>query len=173
MSEPVESAVRNTIIRNMIADYLNVAEDGTQPDWELMGAGFNTLDENPQAQIDTKAYVSDRAATSIIKGYQTQFPFDTDLIESEKAVMALYDVGRNQLQGGMAEKDYIRVELFLKSGAQADTHPARRFRVAVEVSSITGAGAEVIHVAGNLNNVGDFIDGTFNTKTKVFTPTAA
>jgi len=161
----------NTIIRNMIADYLNVAEIGGTPEWVLMGAGFNTLDESPQAQIDTKAYISDRAATSIIKGYQTQFPFDTDLIESEKAVMALYNVGRNQLQGGMAEMEYVRVELFLDtSPASEGVHPARKFRVAVEVAGITGAGAEVIHVAGNLNNVGDFVDGQFDIGTKTFTP---
>jgi len=160
----------NTIIRNMIADYLDVGVIST-PHWVLMGAGFNTLDENPQAQIDTKAYISDRAATSIIKGYQTQFPFDTDLIESEEAVMALYYVGRNQLQGGMAEFNYIRTELFLE-GAVTGTHPARRFRVAVEVSGITGAGAEVVHVTGNLNKVGDFVDGDFNISTKTFTPKA-
>jgi hypothetical protein len=161
----------NTIIRNMIADYLNVGTS-TAPEWVLMGTGFNTLDENPQAQIDTKAYISDRAATSIIKGYQTQFPFDTDLIESEEAVMAIYNVGRNQLQGGMAEFEYVRVEVFQQlSPPQSDTHPARRFRVAVEVSSITGAGAEVIHVAGNLNNVGDFTNGNFNIDTKTFTAT--
>lgn len=163
----------NTVIRNMIADFINVSDDATE-EWVLMGTGFNTLDESPQAQIDTKAYVSDRSATSIIRGYQTQFPFDTDLIESEKAVMTLYNVGRNQLQGAEAERDYIRVELFQElDPAEASTHPARKFRVAVEVASITGAGAEVIHVAGNLNNVGDFIDGKFNIDTKTFTPVAS
>jgi len=160
----------NTIIRNMIADYLNVSKTAA-PRYVLMGKGFNTLNENPAAQIDTKAYISDKAATSIIKGYNTQFPFDTDLIESEEAVMALYDVGRNQLQGGSAEFDYVRVDLFRQmSPAVADTHPARLFKVAVEVSGITGAGAEVIHVAGNLNNVGDFTEGQFNIETKTFTP---
>ena len=160
----------NTVLRNMIADYINIGTSSA-PVWKLMGTGFNTLDENPQAQIDTKAYISDRAATSIIKGYKTQFPFDTDLIESEQAVMALYNVGRNQLQGGMAEFEYCRVEVFLPVTPAVDgVHPARKFRVAVEVSGITGAGAEVIHVAGNLNNVGDFVDGQFDINTKTFTP---
>ena len=57
-----------------------------------MGAGFNTLDENPAAQLDTKAYINDKAASSIVKGYQPQFPFDTDLIKSEEAVMELYKI---------------------------------------------------------------------------------
>ena len=156
----------NTVLRNMIADYFNVGT-AAEPDWVLAGTGFNTLDENPQAQIDTKAYISDRAATSIIRGYETQFPFDTDLIESEEAVLMLYKIGRNQKQGAEAEIEYVRVELFLP-GSGDNIYPARKFRAAVEVSGITGAGAEVIHVAGNLNNVGDFIDGTFNVTTKTF-----
>ena len=158
-----------TVLRNMIADYLDVGTT-TTPEWALMGPGFNSLDENPQAQVDTKAYISDKSATSTIKGYQTQFPFDTDLIEDEKAVTALYGIGRNQKQGADAELDYVRVELF--KGATASTsYPARKFRVAVEVSNVQGAGAEVIKVTGNLNSVGDFVDGTFDIKTKTFTAT--
>ena len=41
-----------TIQRYQIADYLNVGTD--EETYELMGAGFNTLDENPAAQLDTK-----------------------------------------------------------------------------------------------------------------------
>ena len=158
-----------TIIRNMIADYLDVGTGGT-PEYVLMGTGFNSLDESPQAQVDTKAYISDKSATTTIKGYQAQFPFDTDLIKDEKAVMALYNVGRNQLQAGRAVMTYVRVELF--EDAAAGAYPARQFKVAVQVDSISGAGAEVIHVSGNLNGVGDFVAGTFNTSTKAFTPTA-
>lgn len=163
----VQQPGMDTVLRNMIADYINVGTADTE-NFVLMGAGFNTLDENPNAQIDTKAYISDRSASNITKGYQVQFPFDTDLIASEEAVMSLYDVGRNQLQGIAAERDYVRVELF-KDPVSTNTYPARRFRIAVEVTSISGAGAEVIHVAGNLNGVGDFIDGTFNTQTRKFT----
>ena len=157
-----------TIIRNKIADYLNTGTSSS-PVWSLMGVGFNTLDENPQAQVDTKAYISDKAYTAIVKGYQTQFPFDTDLIKSEAAIMALYDIGRNQKQGADAEMEYCRVEIFKgETAANSGLYPARKFTVAVEVSGVSGAGAEVIHVTGNLNNVGAFVDGTFNPSTKAF-----
>ena len=75
-----------TIMRFQIADYLGIPGD-SDTTYALMGAGFNTLDENPAAQLDTKAYINDKAASSIVKGYQPQFPFDTDLIKSEEAVM--------------------------------------------------------------------------------------
>ena len=160
-----------TIQRYQIADYLNVGTD--KETYELMGAGFNTLDENPAAQLDTKTYVNDRSATSTIKGYQAQFPYDTDLIASEKAVMYLYEVGRNQKTGAEAETDYVRVELFSPVSSKENTFKARKFHVSIEVSSFAGAGGETVKVTGNLNNVGSFIDGEFNTKTKTFTAAGA
>ena len=156
----------NTIIRNMIADYLNVGTNDN-PEWVLMGTGFNTLDENPQAQTTTKAYISDKAATSIIRAYQPQFPFDTDLIEDEKAVMELYNIGTRQAIGRDARRQYVRVELFLDTD-KTDVHPARLFNVAVEVSNISGPGAEVVHVTGNLNGAGDYIEGEFNIISRTF-----
>jgi len=160
--------VKDTIIRNMIADYLNVGTPEA-PEFAFMGRGFNTLDENPNAQTEQKAYISDKSQSSTITSYQVQFPYDTDLIASQEAIMALYDVGRNQKQAGEAEKEYVRVDVF--KGGSANSYPARKFLVAVEVSGITGAGAEIIHVAGNLNGVGDFVEGTFDLTTKTFTAT--
>ena len=87
--------------------------------------------------------------------------------------MALYDIGRNQKTGADAEMDYVRVELFQPVEGSANTFAARKFRVAVEVSSVSGEGGGIMKVTGNLNGVGDFIDGTFNTATKTFTPAGA
>lgn len=58
-----------TIMRYQVADYLGVVSTGGDPTFELLGAGVNTLDENPAAQLDTKTYVNDKAASSTIKGY--------------------------------------------------------------------------------------------------------
>lgn len=52
--------MNQTVQRYQIADYLNVGEMKAET-YELMGAGFNTLDENPAAQLDTKTYVNDRS----------------------------------------------------------------------------------------------------------------
>lgn len=165
----MSDVMRNdAVMRHKIADYLNTGTD--KEEYNLMGVGFNTLDENPSAQTDGKIYISDRSQTNYIKSYQTQFPFDTDLMKSEATVMALYDIGRNQKTGAEAERDYIRVELFQPISGKNNTYMARKFRVSVEVSGIAGGGGETVKVTGNLNNVGDFIDGEFDTVTKTFTP---
>lgn len=161
---------RDTIQRYQIADYLGCT-NGVDESIEFMGVGFNTLNESPSAQTDTgKVYICDKSASSTIKSYQTQFPFDTDLIKNEKTVMELYDIGRNHRTGGDAERDYYRVELFEPITGQANTYKARKFRVAVEVSSVEGEGGNTVRVTGNLNGIGDFVDGTFNTATRTFIP---
>lgn len=158
----------DTVMRNRIADYLNVGTDAE--DYVLMGVGFNTLDENPSAQTESKTYIHQSAQTSQIKSYQPSFPFDTDLVADEKAVMALYAVGRDQKTGAGAEMDYVRVELFEPVASKENTFRARKFRVAVQVDSVAGAGGETVKVTGNLMGVGDFVDGEFNTTTRAFTP---
>lgn len=156
--------VNETVMRHQIADYISVGDS-----FALMGVGFNTLDENPNAQTDGKTYIHQKAQSSQIKNYQTQFPFDTDLISSEEAIMALYGIGRDQKTGAEAELDYVRVELFQTAGEAANTFRARKFKVAVAVAGITGAGGEAVKVTGTLHGVGDPVEGSFNTETKVFT----
>ena len=65
--------------------------------------------------------------------------------------------------------DYLRVDLFDPVASKENTFKARKFRVAVEVASCAGAGGEAIKVTGNLNNIGTFVAGEFNTSTKAFT----
>lgn len=158
------------VLRAHVHDFLNVGGDTEK--YVYVGRGFNSLDENPSAQTEQKVYICDETASTSIKSYQTSFPFDTDLIKSEEAVMALYDIGRNQKTGADAELDYVRVELFRPGIGGENSFKARKFRVAVEVSSISGGGGEVIKVTGNLHNVGSFTDGEFNTVTRTFTSAA-
>lgn len=158
-----------TVMRYQIADYINTAAAGDTESYALMGVGFNTLDESPSAQTDDKIYIHEKSQTTTITSYQTTFAFDSDLIADEAAVMTLYDVGRNQLTGADAQKDYVRVELFKPVSGSTTTFEARKFVVAVQVDSVSGAGGEVVQVSGNLAGVGDFIDGTFDTSTKTFT----
>lgn len=160
----------NKVIRYKVADYLNVGT-GESAEYALMGAGFNALDENPTAKVDKTAYISDRSASGSITGYENSFAFDTQLIIDEAAIKHIYGVARNQKTGGDAEADYVRAELFEEP--QDGAYPARRFRVAIEVTSITGAGTEIMRVAGNLHQVGNFTEGLFNPETRTFTANGA
>lgn len=165
MSEKNKS--RNVTKRHEFADYLNIqAEDA--PRFVLMGTGFTTLDENPGAQTSKKKYVNEKASSSSVTGYETVFPFESDLIVQQDAVMALYNVGRNHCTGSDAEFQYVRVELWDKVPGKENEFAARLFTVSAEISGISGE--DEIAVSGNLNAVGDPVNGTFNTETRTFTP---
>ncbi len=160
---------RNVTKRHEFADYLNIQTEET-PSFVLMGTGFTTLDENPGAQTSKKKYVNEAASSSSITSYETVFPFESDLIIQQEAVLALYNVGRNHCTGSDAEFQYVRVELWDKVDGKPNEFAARLFTVSAEISSISGE--DEIAVSGNLNAVGDPVNGTFNTETKAFTPLA-
>ena len=156
---------RSVVQRHMFADYLNVSTDES-PKFVLMGTGFKTLDEEPGAKSESKKYVNEKSSSSSVSSYETKFPFDSDLIRAQEAVIALYNVGRNHALGSDAEFEYVRVELWNPATGETNEYAARKFIVSAEVSSISGESD--ISVSGNLNAVGDPIDGTFNTKTCTF-----
>ena len=128
---------RNVIKRHQFADYLNVSKDGTA-DFVLMGVGFTTLDEEPGAQTETKKYVNEAASSKSITGYETVFPFESDFIKDEKAIIALYNVGRNHYLGSDAEFEYVRVELWDAVSGKENEYKARKFVVAAEISEVSG-----------------------------------
>lgn len=161
---------RNVTKRHDFADYLNI-QDEENPLFVLMGTGFTTLDEKPGAQTSKKKYVNEAASSSSITSYETTFSFESDLIIQQEAVLALYNVGRNHYTGSDAEFQYVRVELWDKVDGKDNEFAARLFTVSAEISSISGE--DEIAVSGNLNAVGDPINGTFNTVSLTFTPLAA
>ncbi|MGL5330437.1 MAG: hypothetical protein ACRDD7_14295 [Peptostreptococcaceae bacterium] len=156
-----------TVLRNMIADYLQVPGTGDTKEYVLMGTGFKSLDESPGAKMESTIYINQVSESSTITQYATKFPFTADTIADEKAVMALYNVGRDHLTGIDAEFEYIRVDLY--SPGTTGKFKARKFKVAAEISDFKGNGGEKVEVSGTLNAVGDPIQGEFDITTKAFT----
>lgn len=157
---------RDVVQRHQIADYLNIGTSES-PNWVLMGVGFTSLNENFGAESESSKYVNEASESSSVTSYKSVFPFEAHLIKSQEAVNALYTVGRNHLVGAEAEFEYCRVELFEGKASADSTYAARKFLVSAEVSSIEGDKKQ--SVKGNLNAVGDPVDGYFNTKTPAFT----
>ena len=164
MPGTVES--KGTVVtRNLIADYLDIGAAGSA-DFRLMSV-FETIDENPNAQTTQKHYTADKSATTLTTGYQTQFPITADLYKDNEVVEFIRDIGEEQKLG--VEADYIRVRLYEPIEEKENTYYARKFRVGFEVSSIAGAGGEIVSIDGNMNAIGDAVIGEFNTETKTFT----
>lgn len=168
-----EASKKTVVMRHKIADYLNVGTEDS-PEWVLLGTGVTTLDESPGAQTESVKYVNESSSSSSVTGYETSFSYEAEHIVEEKAIDALFMVGRNHYTGSDAEFEYCRVELWNKSDASevtANSYEARKFKVSCEVSDYGGENKQTI--SGNLNAVGDPVLGTFDIKTKAFTEATA
>ena len=157
------------MIRSAIADYLNVGTRASKV-WALCGTGFNSLDESPNAQVDSKVYIHEDEAHPSITRYERSFSFDTDVFNDERAIMKLYKIGRDGLTGEKAVVEYLRTDFKVEEDGTPITTvvPARLFKCAVEVSDMQGGGGETITMSGNLNVMGKFVEGTFNLETLEF-----
>lgn len=154
------------VFRNLVADYLDVGTSDT-PDIRVMSV-FETIDESPNAQTMEKHYTADKSSTVLTTGYQTQFPITADLYKDNKVVEFIRDIGEEQKLG--VEADYFRVRLYQPIEKKENTYYARKFRVGFEISSMAGAGGEIMGIEGNMNTQGDGVVGEFNTATQTFTP---
>ena len=160
---------QTNLMRYHIADYLNVGTSES-PQFALMGIGFTSLNENPNAQEDEKIYINQKSSTTKVKSYNTEFEFNAELIREEEATMKIYDISRNHKVGAEAIVEYVRVELWEEVEGEKDTYKARKFAASVVVSSNSADGGEPITQEGTLKAVGDFVPGKFNTTTRTFTP---
>lgn len=155
--------------RRTIANYLDVSETGTETqDFAFMGAGFKSLEENPTAQTKSRKYVCDKSTTKTVNGYDWSTPFELDQIREQEAVDFICKIGELQLTGDDVERDYIMVDLGKSIAESENTYYARKIKVAIEVSDFSNDDGD-LGASGNLLGLGDIIEGTFNTQTRVFT----
>lgn len=151
------------LTRSAVADYLNIGTKANKV-WALCGTGFNSLDESPNAQVESKVYIHEDEASPSITRYESSFSFDVDTWNDQEAIMLIYDIARNRKIGSNAIVEYLRTDFKVEEDGTPITTvvPARLFQCAVEVSDIQGAGGETLTMSGNLNVVGKFQDGTFD-----------
>lgn len=157
--------------RFQIADYLECGK-GDEKEYSLCGVGYRTLNEQPGAQVEDTIYVCDKCSSSDIESYQTAFAFEADMFKDAKAVNEVWTIGHDQLTGEDAQRNFVRVDLYDPVASKQNTYRARKFLVAIEVSSMDGDAGKKMKVGGNFKAVGDFVSGEFDTSTKTFTADA-
>lgn len=158
------------VLRYMIADYLNCGTSSA-PAWKLMGTGFTKLDEQLNPETKETAYINDKSKTTYTLGYKNVFPFDAEYIDSEDAINKIYGIARDRKVGTDAEVEYIRTDNIIDAATGLPTTTpvaARKFKCSVEVTEISGDPGGELKMTGNLNGIGDHIDGYFNLNDRTF-----
>jgi hypothetical protein len=161
------------VMRFNIADYIDVTPGTEAETYTLMGTGFNKLNEDPGAKTASKTYIHEKSATTTLHGYESKFPYDTDMIADDAAMMFVYNIGRNRKTGADAQTTFVRVDLYDPVSAKPNEFKARKFNVTVEPDAVEGDGGEQVTTSGNLDVIGDPIFGTFNTQNRKFTADGA
>lgn len=147
--------------RKVQANYLKVGET-----FELLGAGFTELNESPSAQTTSKRYINQSSSSQSVTGYEWGTSFNTDQINSEKAIEYIRDIGEMQKTGADAETEYLIVDLD-KPGTAEGSFRARKFKVAIAVDSFDDNDGE-LGISGNFLGQSDPVEGTFDTSAKTF-----
>ena len=156
------------------ARYLDIEDtkaDNATANIQLMNIGVTKFDENSNPTEKNKQYVGEKSKRNTVTGYDNQFSIESDLIKNELVIQYLYDIFRNRKTGKFAQQDLFIVELWNPVANQENTYKARKLKTSAIISGKTSNPGETITFSGDLKGVGDFVDGTFNTSTKTFTPT--
>lgn len=153
------------IFRYLIADYLDISQNGT-PDVHLMNV-FENVDESPNAQTTDKHYTTDKSTTTITTGYQTQFKITGDRYKDNAVTDFITKIAEEQLLG--VQTLFYRVNLWKPIEGKTNTFYARKFIVEFAIDTLGGDGGDIATVEGNMNAQGDVVVGEFNTEAKEFT----
>lgn len=148
--------------RKVQANYLKVKEA-----FELLGAGFTELNESPSAQTTSKRYINQSSSSQSVTGYEWGTSFNTDQINSEKAIEFIREIGEMQRTGEETEVEYIIVDLD-KPAVTEGAYRARQFKVAIAVDSFDDNDGE-LGISGSFLGQSDPVEGTFTVGTKDFT----
>lgn len=139
--------------RRIEADYLKVSDK-----YELMGVGFESIDEKPNVQTREVRYVLDTSSDQSITGYKWQSDFSGDQIENEKVIEYLTTIGKEMKIGADAETEYIKVDMD-KPATGTNAYYARKFKVAISISEFPNNDGN-LGLSGSLLGKGDPIIGT-------------
>lgn len=157
------------------AYYLDIEKTKTSDateDIQLMNVGVSKFEESSNPTEKSVQYIGDKSKTNKVTGYDNQFAIESDLIKNDKVVMYLYSIFRDRKTGVNAQQNLYIVELWNPVAEQENTYKARKLLTSAVLSGKTPNPGETITFSGDLKGIGDFVDGTFNVKTKTFTPNA-
>lgn len=155
---------KQAIIRYDVSDYIKIA------DKYVFMSVYNTIDENPTAKTKETHYTSQKTSSKTTIGYAPVFPIVGDMYRNEETSEFFRDIGEEQKTGADCETEYLRVRLYQPITGKENTFYARLFKVAVEISGISGAGGESMVISGNLNSLSDVVIGEFDITKNTFTP---
>lgn len=160
------------VMRYLLQEFYGIpaTTEGGETTFHYMNKGFTQLNEDGNAQTESEAYIGDRNATPSVTGYENSWSFEAQYIHGDPVCEDIRDIGLYQKTGSDAEREMISVDLMQPANGVEDSYKARKFNIAVETAPPQGEPRSVTTMSGTIHQLGDMVTGTFNVKTKAFTP---
>ena len=158
------------------AIYVDVEEtkaENATTDIQLMNVGYTQFDESSNPIEKSTQYIGQSVKTNKVTGYDNQFPISNEFIKNDAVNLYFFKIFRNRLRGKFATQDIFIVELWNKVENAENTYAARKINTSAVMSDKKAPAGDFITYSGTLKGTGEFINGTFNVKTKTFTAETA
>jgi hypothetical protein len=154
----------------MVYDEAHYFGDATGENINLGGV-ITSLNESTNPIESEKHYIHQKSATVNVTGYSNEFPIDMDWVKGDAVFDDFYEIYYKRKTGSDIKRDHYIVNLWEPITGSENTYKARKINQSVEITEANGDPGSQKTMTGSLKG-GDFVYGTFNTSTKVFTETA-
>ena len=115
----------------------------------VLGGVITELTESSNPTESEKQYIHQKSKVVKTTGFSNEFPITMDMVKGDKVFDYMYN-------------------LWEPVAEQENTYKARKITQTCSITECNGAAGEQKQITGSLKG-GDFVYGTFNTKTKEFT----
>lgn len=159
-------------MREQLRHYVDISMGATTSQYEMLGDGVTSLTEEMNPEEETKHYIHMAKASNKVKSYQRTFSVDKeDCVDDE--VQSWIDKLVDDLPiGASANTFFVRLRLKDTVSGAVGTYIAIKVPCTVSVDSSGGDGGDYVHNVINIKQCGEDVKGTFDVKTKTFTPDA-
>lgn len=157
-------------MREDLKHFIDTGMGASDPTYELLGNGIESLTEEMNPEEETKHYINMSKASNSIKSYQRSFDVDKEDCAEDNVQTWIDGLVDKLPTGASAKTSFVRMRLRDAVSGSAGTYKAIKVPCTVSVSSSGGDGGDYVHNVISVKQCGEDIPGTFNISTKTFTP---
>lgn len=154
------------IKRSLVLTYIDITP--LSPTYALLGDGIvaGKIAYNPKTTKET--YISEDNATVSVDSYAPHMPIECTCKLTDPAFEYIDTMRIARAIGAAAVTDVVNVWNYKAGGPTAA--PAEKQPVSIQIDDFGGEGGSMAKINFTINYMGAPVPGTFNTSTKVFTP---
>ena len=133
----------------------------------VLGGVITEMTESANPTESEKQYIHQKSKVTKVTGFANEFPITMDMVKGDEVFEYMYGLFYERKVGSDLDIDHYIVDLWEPVAEQENTYKARKITQTCSITECNGAAGEQKQITGSLKG-GDFVYGTFNTKTKTF-----